>query len=580
MAHLYFTNKAAGGGSPTTGAAYIRANNTTVLTPQSLPSVSALDRKPQLLTYRRRTYNIGQFTRMLVRDEFSRLRAGGVRAPTTTPVLADGADSGGSVGIMLGYQTFVVKNGSKWIAESNPGATSNSLDAAGTGRAWSNLDASPNDPHVTHTRLYVSVDGALPRLALEIPLPILTTAAENVRTGALGVSLPARLDVTGQPVLDRYARSVPPYTRFAEEYHDSFFFAGDPTHPERIYYSKLYEPEAVNVTPIEVNGKVEYPWLSTTDGAPVTGIKRQGDELVVGTLRGIDIVQGYSGYEYSIRRVSNYWGVLSHFSMRRCGPLGSLWFAAPQGPTLYNAGSFKFAGGPLETWWRDQYRLYPEIFENSYGAEDRFWRCYKLLLPQYLGYSLYLNGDYFGAENGEPVWTVDRRARNDQVLGELLIDASNSYYDLYTGSCDGYVRLENDEADEDDDGDAYQKKFTVTTPHRFVMGQAGDDKHGRTYNSLDLYLRHDTNSATISMWGGDDDAPSAVSPQWTASSPAGQAAAGSRPLVSRTSEHWEPQALSGKGVTLRVEVTSPVHIEYRGWEVEHVPGPQSRPFKP
>lgn len=579
MSHIYFTKLAAGGGSPTQGFAYLRSDFTTALVQQPIPSyISAFDRKPQLLPYRKRIYNNGQFSRLIMRDEFGTLRPGGVRAPRSIPTLADSTFSGGSLGIMIGYQTFVVKHAGVKIAESNPGPASNSLDAAGTGRAWSGLDNAPDDEHVTHSRLYVSVDGEVPALAAEIAIPHGTTAVENRLSAALGETLPVRTTAQGLVTTNLYARGVPPYTMYCEEYHDAFFYAGDPNAPERIYPSRLYEPEAVNSTPITVNGRTEYPWLSTTDGMPVTGIKRQGDELVVGTLRGIDIIQGYTHGDYTIRRVSNYWGVLSHFSMRRCGPLGSLWFAAPQGPTLYNAGAFKFAGGPIESWWRDYFRLYPEVFENSYGAEDRYWKRYKLLLPQLLGKSVYINCDYFGAENDEPVWEMDIRDRNDQCQGELLVDGSKSYFDLYTGSCDGYVRRENIEEDPDDDGDTYQKKFTIVTPHKYVAGQDGDEAHGRTYVELDLYLKHDNNTAVLSMWAGDDDSPSAVSPQWTKDSPGSAAPAGHRPLVSRTSERWLPTSLSGKGVTLRVEVTAPLSVEFRGWAVGHLPGPQSRPF--
>jgi hypothetical protein len=580
MAHIYFTRIAAiGSTSPTEGRAYIRNDGTNLLAMQTIPpEVKALDRKPQLLKYRKRIYNIGQFSRMLMRDEYGKLRAGGVRGPKGTPVLAAGSGTGGSAGIMIGYQTFATRYGSVKVAESNPSPGSAPFTSTETGRAWSGLDNAPDDPHVTHSRLYVSVDGEVPALAAEIALPHGTTYDENKLTAALGECLPVRTGPTGGVELDPYARGVPPYTMYAEEYHDAFFYAGDPAYPERIYPSRLFEPEAVNTTPVTVYGRTEYPWLSTTDGMPVTGIKRQGDELVVGTLRGIDVIQGYSHGDYRIFRVSNYWGVLSHFSMRRCGPLGSLFFAAPQGVTLYNAGAFKFAGEKIQSWWRENFRLYPEVFENSYGAEDRYWRCYKLLLPQFEGYSLYLNLDYFSAEREQPIWVMDRRNRNDQCTVELLVDNSASYYDLYTGGCDGYVRKENIMDDADDDGDTYQKKLTVTFPHRYVAGQDGDDAHGRTYNGLDLFVKHDTNTMTISLWAGDDDAPSAVAPQWAKDSVATAAPVGDRALVKKTSERHVPTDLSGKGVTLRLEVTAPLSVEIRGYSIDHIPGPQSRPF--
>lgn len=581
MPHLYVTFDTTV--SPPQMHFYSRAESSSV--PVEIPPPPELgvpsDRKPVLLRYRRRTYVVGSFQRPFMIDEFGHARAAGVRGPTVAPVLSDGSFTGGSTGNMIGYQTFLVKSGDRVIAESNPGPGSNMLSAAGTGRLWSNLDWAPADSHVTHSRGYVSAEGEVPAMAWERVLATPgSTVTENVMTAALSIPLPVRISPDGTITLDRYARGVPPYTKYVEKYHEAFFYAGDPQHPERIYPSRLFEPEAVNSTPITVYGRTEEPWLNTTDGMAVTGIKRQGEDLVVGTLKGIDVINGYTHGDYTIRRISDYWGVLSHFSMTRCGPLSSLFFAAPQGPTIYNAGAFKFVGGPIETWWRDNYKLHPETFRNSYGAEDRFWRSYKLLLPWFASaYTLYLLCDYETAEMGEPIWVMDRRARRDECLGELLNTSEEDYYELLVGSCDGQVRRENVDSDGDDDGDSYQKLMTIRPAHKYPLGQEGDAEHGRTFVGLDVHLKHAGQPAVLSCYAGDDDAPSAASPQWTVTSPATAAPSGERPLTVQTSEHHEPTDLAGKGVTLKVEVTAPVDVEFRGWAFDHVPGPQSRPFK-
>lgn len=581
MPHLYVTFDSAV--SPPVAHFYIRADGASAATEIPRPAELGVpsDRKPVSLRYRKRSFIVGLFRRPFMVDEFGRPRAAGVRGPILAPALSNGAFTGGSTGNMIGYQTFLVKSGERVIAESDPGPASNTLAASGAGRVWSNLDWSPQDSHVTHSRGYVGVDGELPAMAWERPLQAPgSTVTENVLTAALSIPLPARITSNGVVTLDPYARGVPPYTHYVEKYHDAFFYAGDPEHPERIYPSRLYEPEAVNTTPITVFSRTENPWLSTTDGMPVTGIKRQGEDLVVGTIKGIDVINGYTHGDYTIRRISDYWGVLSHFSMARCGPLSSLFFAAPQGPTIYNAGTFKFIGGPIETWWRDNYLLYPEAFRNSYASEDRYWRSYKLLLPWFASaYSLYLVCDYDEAEMGNPIWVRDRRARRDECAVELLTTNESNFYELLTGSCDGHIRRENVETNADDDGDAYKKALTIDTPHRYVAGQDGDDAHGRTYVGLDLYLKHENNEATISMWAGDDDAPSAAAPQWTTVSPQTKAPTGSRQLVQQTSERHIPTDLSGKGVTLRIEVSAPLGVEWRGWAVDHLPGPQTRPFK-
>jgi len=592
MPHLYVSSSPqAGPNGETYGYVYEKDDADNLIT--EIDEDVAFDRRSVVINYRRSTHIVGTFSRPWVRDRFGAYHRSGIRAPLTLPTLVDGAFGSGSTGNMIGYQTFVMKTGDVKIAESNPGPATLTLAAAGTGRLWDNIDWQPADPHVTHARGYVSVDGAFPALAWERPIaPAGTTVTENVGTAALGVTLPVRKGLDQQFSVDPYARGVPPYTRWVEEYKDAFFYAGDPAFPHRIYYSKLFEPEAVNTTPITVRGRTDLPWLETTDGSRVTGLKRQGDELIVGTFRGIDRIQGYSYGDYAIHRISNYWGVVSHFSMRRCGPQDSLFFLAPQGPTIYNAGSFHFIGEKIQSWWRDWFRANPVLAQDAFGTEDRFWETYNLLLPQADDSSLWLVVDFNSVEAGRPIWVFDYRSRKDWVSGELQVDATASYYERYTGSCDGTVRQENVLTDADDDGDAYQKKFTVQTKHAYMGDQAGSEEKGLTFHPLDVYLKHETNEATISLWCGDDNAPPetsavdgtssqrAAEAHWARTIPATQVATGQRPRVPRTSERHSTEQASGKGVSMTIEVTAPLDVEYRGWGVEFRKGPASKqPFK-
>jgi len=580
MPHLYVSSElSAGPNGETYGYVYEKTDAGALLT--KLSDQPAYDRRAAVLKYRRNVHLVGTFPRPRVRDRFGAYHNSGVRPPAARPTLANGAFASGSVGEMIGYQTFVMKTNGVKIAESNPGPQTATLSAAGTGRLWSALDWSPVDPHVTHARGYVSVDGALPALAWERPLaPVGTTVTETVGTAALGETLPVRKGVNQQFILDLFARGVPPYTKFCEEYRDTFFYAGDPMHPERIYPSKLFEPEAVNTTPLTVFGRVDEPWLSTTDGAPVTGIKRAGDELIVGTYRGIDRIQGYGYGDYAIHRISNYWGVTSHWSMRRCGPNDSLFFSAPQGPTIYNAGNFRYIGEPIQSWWRDRMREDRFPFDNALGVEDRFWETYNLLLPQSDGSTLWLVVDYNSAEAGHPIWVFDRRARRDWVTGELAVDGSSNYWERYTGSCDGNVRQENVEDDADDDGDAYQKQLTVESGHRYMGDQSGDQAHGRTFHPLDVYAKHEDQAAVVSVYAGEDDSPQALAPAKQLTLPATGPKTGQRRRTAQTSEQVTLDGVSGKGVTFKLEVVAPTDVEFRGWGVEHREGPAgSEPFE-
>jgi hypothetical protein len=553
----------------------------------------ALERRTSIVKYRGAVHFVGTFRRPWVRDRFGGYHRSGVRPPRTKPTLADGSFSSGSVGNMIGYQTFVAKAGDVLLAESNPGPGSEILAAAGTGRAWSNLDWSPADSHVTHARGYVSVDGFFGALAWERPIQASgATVAENVGTAALGVTLPVRKAVTGEYQQDLYGRGVVPYTRWAVKHQDTVFYAGDPEHPERIYPSKLFEPEAVNSTAIFVNGRLDEPWLQTTDGLPVTGIAVQGDEVIVGSPRGVDRIQRYSYGDWAIHRINSYYNVVAHFSMRVAGPLDSLYFLSSHGPTVYNAGSFRFIGEKIDNWWRDWFRANRTLAADAFGVQDQYWGTYNLLLPQPDDSSLWLVVDCRSVEAGDPIWVFDHRARKDWVSEELAKASDANLYERYTGSCDGKVRQENVETDADDDGDAYQKKFTVQPKHAYMGDQGGDEAHGFTFGPLDVFLKHETNSATISLYAGEDGvAPypattggvptaTAAAPHWQDTIAATQVSSGQRSRIAPTSEEHRTAEVSGKGVTLLVEASAPLGVEFRGWGIQFRKGPAGKqPFK-
>ena len=587
MAHIYFTAN---------GTAYSLPDGSTTPVTITLPSAAVSApvspaRRPVLLRYRKRFYNVGQFETVIVADESEvEFRTAGLQAPTDTPSLADGADSGGSTGLMIAYQTFAryltIDGALVKVCESNPGPPSNTLNAAGTGRVTSNCTAASLDAHATHTNLYISVDGEIPALAASEDLATFAgTFTENVLTAALGETLPVRIGIDGNVSLDIYARGVPPYTYYAAIFKDTTFYGGDPDHPERVYPSKLYEPESVNVTPVTVYGRTEYPWLNTTDGQPVTGLCANGDELIVGKPCGCDVITT-SGGIHSIRQLSAHYGVISHFSMRVCGPLSALWFASQDGVTFYFAGAFRYVMGPLKSWWRETYKANPAVFEGCYAAVNAYWGAYKLQFTSETGTTSlpqgthYLIGDFEAAEAGRPVWVTDFRDRLDYCQMELKVATANQRKALYVGSSDGYIREEDVMTNADDDGDTYEKKMTITTSHRFPEGQGGDDQHANTFNGLDLYLAHPNHAATVSLYAGDDKVASeAVAPQWTKLLPATAEPSTSRQRVQRTSERETPNSVSGKGATLQVEVTSPIGVEFRGYSLDYIPsGAQDRPY--
>lgn len=543
---------------------------------QTLPvGIKGARVRPSIVKYKGRTYVYGMFSAPVVITETRRIWQAGVPAPTGKPTLTAGSSSGGSTGIGIGYLTFLEKDVGRVIQESNPSTPSASVSVTGQGFSWTNLPTTSVNARVTHIRGYRSMDGSIPGLVWERQLGV-TSVSENVPTDQLGERLPILEGLDGAFDVDVFGRGVPPNGRFAEVYHDALWVAGDYDHPTRVYYSRLFEPESFNTVQKD-NG-----WFDTRDGEAVTGLKRWGDLLIVGCLRACYAIQGFDSGDYQMVKLSNYYGVLSHHSMVRVGPNSDLWAAGQEGVWLFN-GSFRdLMKSDLRNHWRDDYRANKLLYEDCFAAEDRFARTYQLAIPQAAGadqQTFKYIGHWADVQEGsDPWWTFDRRTRQDSAIGTLLIGDDDHYGELLTGSCDGFIRKENVESDDDDDGDAFAKAMTITTKHYFFGDQSGDDAHGRSYTGLDLFLKNENTAVTVAAYAGDDTANQAVSPQWSHVVPA-DASSDPRPRVPRTSKHVDGLAqVNGKGVTLKFTATSPVGVSFRGFGIYHVPGHQERPF--
>jgi len=552
---------------------YYKASSTVDFVDQGIPDQTQnVNTRPSVVEYQGRVYVFGMFTTPLVITEARSNHVAGVPAPERGPTLSLGTSSGGSSGLAIGYLTYVHKEGGKVVQEGNPSTPSATLELNGEGRVWSNLPDSPVNPRVTHLRGYLSMDGGIPAFAWERTLGV-TTVTENLPTLSLGTRLPVFEGLDGEFDADIYARGVPPNGRFNEIYHDAHWVSGDYNFPGRVYFSRLFEPESFNRV-VKERG-----WIDTLDGEAVTGLKRWGDILVVGYLGGAYAIQGFSSRDYQIVKISNYYGVLSHHALQLAGPNSDLFGAGQEGPWRYDGAFHDLMNDSLHRFWRDDYRASQGIYEACFAAEDRYTKTYQLVIPRaasprtfkYIGHIEPLRKG-----EAEPWWTIDIRAREDSSIGSIVISDSNHYRELLSGSCDGFIRRENVEDDADDDGDAFMKAMRVTTKHFFFGDQSGDEAHGRNYNSLDVFLKNENNAVTVGLYGGDDSANEAATPQKTLTIPVGTITA---PFakVPRTSIYFAPLAeVNGKGLTLDFNVSAPVGVALRGFGIYHSLGHQER----
>jgi hypothetical protein len=471
------------------GLAYSKGGGAPIDMPgQALNNTSTMIR-PTFLQYRRRVYILGKFNPQMMVTEALTKHQMGIEPPTQAPVLA--ASGTGITGTCFGYTTFLHKlpNGVV-VHESNPSPVSNTIALTNQGRAWSNIQTTSPNARVTHVRGYVSVNGASSRVAWERTVGV-STVTEATATLALGEQL-------------SIARGVPPYAVFGELYHDRIWYV-DGADRTKIWYSELEEPESVS--PLN--------FFTTWDGDFVTGIKKTGDVLVIFTRGSAYALTGWDATDFTFRKISPSVGCISHHSIVDIN--GKLWFASQDGVFMYN-GQFHNMMKDMTTYWRDAYLSNTAVYENSIAADDKFWHTYKLLIPEG-GPVRYYVGHYRGVEPelegdmGQPDWVFDIRDRNDYTMG--FIRSGNSRRDeFYTGSCDGYVRKENVEADNDDDGDTYQKAALVRFKH-FLMDDAGGDiTEGKRFDRLWTYVQSENGAWTLKMYGGDEWAGDGPNPQW------------------------------------------------------------------
>lgn len=574
-AHLYTSYNS------TTQAGSVYQRNLSATTATSVLSQNSFDIRPVMFQFRKRTYVVGQFARLLVYTEYGQLVEGGIIAPNSPPTLAAGTGSSGSLGEAIGYLTFAHKQGTKILQESNPSGPSDTFTLQGNGRTWTDIPATAPDDRVTHVRGYVSVDGAIPRLAWERQIGV-TTVVENVLTAALGENLPVNPGLDGEADLDVYARGVPPYCQFAEMYHNSAYYAGDPLHPERIYKSKIDEPESVNsVQSIDFSPS---GFLVTPDGEAVTGLKRWNDLLLVTCLRAVYAVQGFDSGDLQIVKISNFYGCVSNASLKNVGPEADVYGAGQEGVWRYNGTFHDLMEKSLRDYWMATYRLNPDAYQHDcFGAEDRTTRTYILQTPlpsdapggvasfKWVGHwEPVLSGD-------DPWWVFDMRGRTDSVMGMLLASNGSTFLEPHTGSCDGIIRRENVASDADDDGDTFAKQMTILTKHYFFGEQDGDTAHGRDFTDFDFFVKNEQTALTASAYAGDDTASGALSAQWTTTIPAG-AISLPKARVARTSIHFGPiTEINGKGLCLKLTASSPLSVGFRGFSIYHKVGQQERP---
>jgi hypothetical protein len=501
--------------------------------------------RPRHVEYKRRHYIVGSLTKNLTFIESNQsLVITGITAPASVPTIATGA-AGSPTGTMIGYISFRHKIGTTVIHESSLSAATNTISCTSQKVEWTSIPGSSPDARVTHVVLYRSVDGADPREVVELSLGT-TTYSDNIATSALG-----GVGLTNN--------DPPPQARFIFLYHDRAWYVSV-ANPERTYFSEIGAPEAV--------GSASY--ISTRDGETVTGLNKVLDQLVVFGRRCTYDIQGYTVDDFNMRKVHPAVGCISNDAAVNISE--RLFFPAEDGVWIFDGSGFTYTMDEISSFWRDDYIANVIRYNNLVGANDRKHSVYRLLLKKPTSpRSFYYIGSYDNIDRGKPVqWTFDIRAREDNTIGEM--DAGNGQLESYTGSCDGKIRKENVDTDADDDGDSYAKAFDLLLRTDNFEEVAAGSTTAKTFKDVNVYLRSESNSWTLKLWAGEEDATDRSSPSLSITT----AASALSGYIGKNAHNFRPLGVSGLCLAPEITATSPLSMKWRGWDVTWTEGPSSR----
>lgn len=527
------------------GTLYTKTPAGVILTPRTVPTgCVAKGNKPSFFKYRRMTGIVGRYDRMVVYfDQFDEFDKGGIAGPVAAPVLASGGGTGTIDGDIIGHYTYVHKNGTTVLLESPPSPPSTTITVSRVGTInWSSIAATSPDARVTHIRLYRADAGNDSRMVTEFALGT-TTYSDTTAYLSLGGVL-------------QEDGGLPPYTLYAIIYKDRAYYAGDPTYPDRVWFSVKEQPELVDAE----------NFFRTASGEAVTGLGVQGDTLVVFTPNTMDVVKEFATDDFARRQVSPSIGCISHHSIVNIND--RLWFASSGGIYVWD-GSLRNMTYENRTLWRNDYADNPTVYERCFAVDDTDEHCYLLSLPfsdhtfRWVGYYLPCE-PALGGNEGQPWWFFDYRTRLDKALGRLTYAANQQRYKTYCGSDDGYLREENVVSDGGDDSDSYAKALLIETKAYLMNEPGGDSEEGKTLVRFWSYVQAESAAWTVKVYGGDESAGDQVAEQWKDDVAASALTSGGHDYVAKTVHPHVPEQVSGRAFIWRYVATSPKHLKWRG----------------
>lgn len=323
-------------------------------------------------------------------------------------------------------------------------------------------------PRASHIGLFVSVNGALPRLAEMRQLGV-TTASESVATLALGLTL------------ESFERI--PRCSINVVWHDRQVMAGDEKHPDILYFSQLFFPER---------------WagfsLPTRNGEPIVALIPLRDILLVLTPDTSYVVTGYTEDDIEMNISDGQLGGFNHSANRIIH--GRAWIPNRKGVYVFD-GAWHNVILDRVSEWQTAYEANRTAFERGYSVDDEsnneFKFCpnaadvwiasYDTVIPE------------VGGNMGQPIWCND--SPTDADWQEYIKDPTSGIGKLYYGRCDGRVYQEDENVDPGIQGE-------LITRHQYFGDPGGFLGDGKTLSSFWSYVESELSIWRVEVYGGDE----------------------------------------------------------------------------
>jgi len=519
------------------------------LTPPS--GVYPIDQRPSWATYGDRLLEVGGSTENLVVTGDYKYWKQGIRPPKVVPEVT--LTGTGWTAELIVYYTLYDAESDERSALSAPSATQS---ASNQGIRADNMDDVADAlGRATHVEAWLSVDGGLPRLAVQ---------REIGMTG--NVTLPDSLGELGESFTEEF--ELFPRCRYNVIWHDRQIMSGDDENPNRIYVSLIGLPERRALFS-----------LDTKTRQPVTGLFVVNDQLIVGCPFAQERMHGYTEDDLGIEIAQPNIGLVSHWSVQVIH--GYAWFLSQIGWYVTDGSAWFFVSKDIDTKLAAEYETDRVQYEDTWSVYDPKSHVYIADAgtnhSSFTGQSVRWAADYkpvlpaVGGGMGQPNWSYDVSTRIYNC-GAVMAVPGSKRHDVFFGGPNGIIYKQIPE-NETDAGDSYNKLFHVIHATEYFGDCGGDLAHGKEITEVDFFVRSEFSQWEGAVYSGDAE----PYPQATPAFETGTVAASELIIEDDFIYTMQPQwthryptvQLPGQGFQVEIVATAPTDdFEYAGYAME------------